>query len=467
MTPAGGVEFDSTGLPLNFGGRTTKLDAQKERAKEAYHKEQSKAVEGHFSAELDKAIARGAARRGVAPQAVDLPPADMVPTWITPSAASPVAAPAVPSSSSSGINPARLARITGVPAPDAAPVTATHGINPARLARMQGITSDTQVGTATAPTAPTGTNELGDDRATIDGRALDSVDATICKGVTKMEVEKVDLDDHATQVIARMNNQEWRKSKKTWTAELLEGGAIKVVQDAVQEAGTGGVDITDLKNTISARVTSEKALNAMAIKAYVEQFPDTFAFIEVTLLEGQPQQKIMHTDQMGEWQEKARAQAERDAQYKPGVNPGVISQWKREGHGIWQKFYGLDRVQIQVYNVLRDMMNKRESAQAKVRSLSTSNIDDIIEWVDTDEVLLGHREGETELPKQHTAWQLHEEQTAARCLKQELEAQLEKAKKRKDERRGDERRDQGRDRDRRRTKPGSSRSPPRDRDRRR
>lgn len=49
---------------------------------------------------------------------------------------------------------------------------------------MTGQTSAAAVGQA----PPTATNELGDDRATVDGRALDSVDAQIAKGVRKVEV---------------------------------------------------------------------------------------------------------------------------------------------------------------------------------------------------------------------------------------------------------------------------------------
>ena len=51
-----------------------------------------------------------------------------------------------------------------------------------------------------APSAPL--PEGADDRSMIDNRAIDSVDAQILKGVTKVEVEVVELDDHGQKVLA-------------------------------------------------------------------------------------------------------------------------------------------------------------------------------------------------------------------------------------------------------------------------
>jgi len=58
------------------------------------------------------------------------------------------------------------------------------GINPARLARMTGQTAPAAVGLEALGGSGGGgaggaINALGDDRATLDGRALDSVDAKV------------------------------------------------------------------------------------------------------------------------------------------------------------------------------------------------------------------------------------------------------------------------------------------------
>ena len=74
-----------------------------------------------------------------------------------------------------------------------------------------------------------------------------------------------------------------------------------------------------------------------------------------------------------------------------------------------------------MYNLLRDMMNKGEKAEDKVKGMPLSTLEDMIEWIDSDEILLGHKEGETKLAARHTPWQLHEEQTAARYLKSAIE----------------------------------------------
>jgi len=258
------------------------LDAQKERAKEMLAKDRSKAVAEKFEEVMTNTIARGHARgnQGIDTDAAKAAPAvEVKPTWITPAVPDQIAAPVVSSFAGSGINPARLARITGQVAPDAvaapAPVAASHGINPARLARMTGQTSATAVEGPVSETV----NELGDTRETVDGRALDSVDEKITKGVTKVEIEQVKLDERGENIYRRMGNQEWRKAKKTWDLALLEGGPHETIQDFVRAEKTKGVDIADLKATIAAKVGG-KVVNVMALRAYIEQFPDIFLFIE-------------------------------------------------------------------------------------------------------------------------------------------------------------------------------------------
>jgi len=465
-----GVEHDSTGLPLNFGGRTTKLDAQKERAKEAWHAAQAKAIATHLDQVMDRTAERGEARgRNIATAPTVAAP--IQPTWITQEAA-PVdpAAPPAPVQpavfAGSGINPARLARITGqdpvAAAATAAPAaTASHGINPARLARMTG---------QAAPEAPAAAT-VGDDRDMIDGRAVDSVDAAIRKGITKVEVKTVDLDERGENIMARMSNQGWRKGKKTWDAELLEGGVIPVLADAVREGKVKGVEIGDLRTTLQARVGSDKALNVMALRAYIEQFPQDFWITEVQISEGATQQRVIH----GDFSEAARAEAEaalaKEQEYKPGVQPGVIGQWKREGQGIWKKFFNLDKIQIQTYNLLRDMMNKGDDARVKVRSLSHGSAEGVLEWLEKDECLLGFKEGETDLGSRHSQWQLQEEMAAAKYLQKCIKDQMDKRSKRQRSRDRDEgsRRDRDRDDDRHddRDKRRKDKDKSRDRDRRR
>ena len=190
------------------------------------------------------------------------------------------------------------------------------------------------------------------------------------------------------------------------------------------------------------------------------------------LTEGQSTQKVLHVDHKKSFEKEAEIQAEKAAEYKPGVQPGVIQQWKREGAGIWSKFHGLRQIQIQTYNLLRDMMNKGDSAKDKVRAVSsTSQLVEMADWIEDDEFLLAYKEGKTELPSRHTVWQLVEEQTAAKyllqCIEKEIgdkknkarkedrvkqqEEEKERAERRKEREkspaRGGERRDRDRDRD--------------------
>ena len=50
-----------------------------------------------------------------------------------------------------------------------------------------------------------------------------------------------------------MGNKEWAKNKKTWDPDLLEGGALKALQDLVEEDGkVKGIEIGDLRNSLQA-----------------------------------------------------------------------------------------------------------------------------------------------------------------------------------------------------------------------
>jgi hypothetical protein len=254
-----------------------------------------------------------------------------------------------------------------------------------------------------------------------------------------------------------MENKEW-KSHKSWSEDLLAGGPLKLVQQIVKDAGVNKLTIPELKGKMQAKTQSEKVYNTIALKKYLEHFPQ--------VIEIDAEDKLLHAEhKLAARQQKEQEEAEERRHYVPGVEPGAVQQWKKEGTGIWAR-RDCSKVQLKTYLILRDMeMRRVPNLQQTVRSLHTEMIKDMIEQIDTDPCLLASQPEEIT----YSQWQLAEDTKAATFLKSMLQTELDIRQPPRTRRSPSPRRDSRHDRrrspsrDRRRR----SRSRDRDRDRRR
>lgn len=282
------------------------------------------------------------------------------------------------------VNPARLAMITGQAPP--------AGVHPDRLAMMTGA----------QPEAPQEQHEPTPSEPPVPVPA-------------KVEVPSVVLSEADSKVVTRMENKEW-KTHRSWSADLLADGPIKLVEEIVREAGVRGLSIVQLKGAMQARTKSTKAYNTLSLKQYLQHF-------EVFVLDSED--CVRHKSMEAAAQDEQRRLEEQRARlYCPGVEVAAVQQWKKEGTGIWAR-KEFSRLKLRLYLILRDMeMRNLSDLGPTISAMSHEMIQDLIEQIDTDECLLGA------VPEEitYSQWQLAEDTNAATFLRNALANQLDKHK---------------------------------------
>lgn len=370
------MERDDMGLPLNFGGREAKLEAKREKAKETWHAQQTEQIDKKMNETFGKSLNRASA--GYRASLAAAPNQANAPQVATAQSAALVAQ----ASGKMQVNPARLAMITGQ---SAAPPPA--GINPARLALINGQQPSTQ------PEPPPS-------------------EPPVPVPVQKKRPEAVVLSEEDARVMARMENKQW-KTHREWGPELLQGGPIGLVVGAVEEAGVARISLPDLKGALQAKTQSAKVYNTLALKKYVEHFPEA--------LEVDSEDTVMHTRFREEAQLRLQQEQEMRARvFTPGVEVAAVQQWKKEGTGIWAR-KELGRLQLKVYFALRDLqMRKLNDLTGFVRELPTDLLEPMVEFVNTDACLLGSNPETIS----YSQWQLAEDVAAANFLMAALQKEI-------------------------------------------